>query len=84
MKRSLCDVGLDVADERPSKSVAFDVEVSIGKSVCNRYPVIGMSDAGQSFPSSSRLDESEYDTSELESIARGRVDNLGGGGFLKL
>ena len=81
MKRPLCDVELDVADERPSKSVAFDVEDSIGKSVCNRYPVIGMSDAGQSFPSSSRLDETEYGTSELESIARRRVDNLGGGRF---
>ena len=81
MKRPLCDVELDVADERPSKSVAFDVEDSIGKSVCNRYPVIGMSDAGQSFPSSSRLDETEYGTSELESIARRRVDNLSGGRF---
>ena len=83
MKRPLCDVELDVADERPSKSVAFDVEDSIGKSVCNRYPVIGMSDAGQSFPSSSRLDETEYGTSELESIARRRVDNLGGGRFFE-
>ena len=83
MKRSLCDVELDVADERPSKSVAFDVEDSIGKSVCNRYPVIGMSDAGQSFPSSSRLDETEYGTSELESTARRRVDNLGGGRFFE-
>ena len=83
MKRPLCDVELDVADERPSKSVAFDVEDSIGKSVCNRYPVIGMSDAGQSFPSSSRLDETEYGTSELESIARRRVDNLGGGWFFE-
>ena len=79
MKRPLCDVELDVADERPSKSVAFDVEDSIGKSVCNRYPVIGMSDTGQSFPSSSRLDDTEYGTSELESIARRRVDNLTGG-----
>ena len=83
MKRPLCDVGLDVADERPSKSVAFDVEGSIGKSVCNRYPVIGVSDAGQSFPSSSRLDETEYGTSELVSIARRRVDNLGGGRFFE-
>ena len=83
MKRPLCDVELDVADERPSKSVAFDVEDSIGKSVCNRYPVIGMSDAGQSFPSGSRLDETEYGTSELESIARRRVDNLGVGRFFE-
>ena len=78
-KRPLCDVGLGVADERPSKSVAFDVEGSIGKSVCNKYAVIGVSDAGHSFPSSSRLDETEYGTSELESIARRRVDNLSGG-----
>ena len=83
MKRPLCDVELDVADERPSKGVAFDVEDSIGKSVCNRYPVIDMSDAGQSFPSSSRLDETEYGTSDLESIARRRVDNLGEGRFFE-
>ena len=83
MKLPLCDVELDVADERPSKSVAIDVEDSIGKSMCNRYPVIGMSDAGQLFPSSSRLDETEYGTSELESIARRRVDNLGGGRFFE-
>ena len=79
MKRPLCDVGLDVANERLPKSVAFDVEGSLGKSVCNRYSVIGVSDVGQSFPSSSRLDETEYGTSELESIARRRVDNLSGG-----
>ena len=78
-KRPLCDVGFGVADERPSKSVAFDVGGSIGKSTCDRYTVIGVSDAGQSFPSSSRLDDTEYGTSELESIARRRVDNLGGG-----
>ena len=78
MKRPLRDVERDVTDERPSKSVAFDVEDSIGKSVCNRYSVIGMSDAGQSFPSSSRLDDTEYGTSEMESIARRRVDNLSG------
>ena len=78
-KRPLCDVEFGVADERPSKSVAFDVGGSIGKSTCDRYTVIGVSDAGQSFPSSSRLDDTEYGTSELESIARRRVDNLCGG-----
>ena len=78
-KWPLRDVELGVADERPSKSVAFDVGDSIGKSVCDRYAVIGVSDAGQSFPSSSRLDDTEYGTSELESIARRRVDNLSGG-----
>ena len=78
-KRPLCDVGLGVADERPSKSVAFDVGGSIVKSVCDRHTVIGVSEAGQSFPSSSRLDDTEYGTSELESIARRRVDNLSEG-----
>ena len=78
-KRPLCDVELDVADERPSKSVAFDVGDSVGKSVCDRYTVIGVSDAGQSFPTSSRMDDTEYGTSELESIEQIRVDNLSGG-----
>ena len=78
-KRPSCDVRLFVADERPSKSVAFDVGGSIGKSVCDRYTVIGVSDGGQSFPGSSRLDDTEYGTSELESIARRRVNNLSGG-----
>ena len=51
-KRSLCDMEHGVADERPSKSVAFEVDDSDGKSFCDRYTVIGVSDAGQSFPSS--------------------------------
>ena len=38
-----------------------------------------MSDAGQSFPSSSRFDETESGTSELESIARRRAGSLSGG-----
>ena len=58
-KRPLCDVGLGVADERPSRSVAFDVAGSIGKSVCDRYTGIRVSDAGQSFPGSSRLVDTE-------------------------
>ena len=78
-KRSLCDVELGVADERPSKSVAFEVDDSGGKSFCDRYTVIGVSDAGHSFPSSSRPDDTEYGTSELESIARRRVGSLSGG-----
>ena len=69
-KRSLCDVELGLADERLSKSVAFEVDDSVGKSFCDRYTVIGVSDAGQLFPSSSRPDDTEYGTSELESIAR--------------
>ena len=78
-KRSLCDVEFGVADERPSKSVAFEVDDSGGKSFCDRYTVFGVSDAGQSFPSSSRPDDTEYGTSELESIARRRVGSLSGG-----
>ena len=78
-KRSLCDVEFGVADERPSKSVAFEVDDSGGKSFCDRYTVVGVSDAGQSFPSSSRPDDTEYGTSELESIARRRVGSLSGG-----
>ena len=35
-----------------------------------------MSDVGQSFPSSSRTDGTDYGTSELESIARRRVDDV--------
>ena len=71
-KRSLCDVELGLADERPSKSVAFEVDDSGGKSFCDRYTVIGVSDAGQLFPSSSRPDDTE-------SIARRRVGSLSGG-----
>ena len=59
-KRPLSDVELGVADQRPSKSVAFEVGDSIGKSVCNRYTVISVPDDGQSFPSSSRLDDTCY------------------------
>ena len=81
-KRLLCDVELGVADERASKNVAFEVDDSGGKSFCDRYTVIGVSDAGQLFPSSSRPDDTEYGTSELASVARRRVGSLGGGGFL--
>ena len=83
-KRRLCDVELGVADKRPSKSVAFEVHDSGGKSFCDRYTVIGVSDAGQSFPSSSRPDDTEYGTSELESIARRRVCSLSGGRVLEV
>ena len=67
-KRLLCDVELGVADERASKNVAFEVDDSGGKSFCDRYTVIGVSDAGQSFPSSSRPDDTEYGTSELDEL----------------
>ena len=41
-----------------------------------RCGLVGVSNAGQSFPSSSRPDDTDYGTSELESIARKRVDDV--------
>ena len=83
-KRPLCDVDIGVADERPSKSVAFDIDDAGGRLFSERCTLVGVSDAGQSFPSSSRSDDTDYGTSELESIARRRVDDLSGGGFVRL
>ena len=40
--------------------------------------MVGLSDAAQSFPSSSRPDDTDYGTFELESIARRRVGDLSG------
>ena len=81
-RRPLCDVDTGVADERPSKSVAFEIDDAGGRLFAERCTLVGVSDAGQSFPSSSRPDDTEYGTSELESIARRRVGNLSGGGGL--
>ena len=78
-KRSLCDVGFGVVDERPSKSVAFEFDDSGGRLFSDRCTLVGVSDAGQSFPSSSRPGDTDYGTSELESIARRRVGSLSGG-----
>ena len=78
-KRPLCDVDIGLADERPSKSVAFDIDVAGGRLFSERCTLVGVSDAGQSFPSSSRPDDTDYGTSELESIARRRVGDLSGG-----
>ena len=78
-KRPLCDVDIGLADERPSKSVAFDVDDAGGRLFSERCTLVGVSDAGQSFPSSSRPDDTDYGTSELESIARRRVGDLSGG-----
>ena len=78
-KRPLCDVDIGVADERPSKSVAFDIDDAGGRLFSERCTLVGVSDADQSFPSSSRPDDTDYGTSELESIARRRVDDLSGG-----
>ena len=42
----------------------------------DRCTLVGVSDAGQSFPSSSRPDDTDYGTSELESFARRRVGDV--------
>ena len=78
-KRSLCDVDFGVVDERPSKSVAFEFDDSGGRLLSDRCTLVGVSAAGQSFPSSSRPGDTDYGTSELESIARRRVGSLSGG-----
>ena len=78
-KRSLCDVDFGVVDERPSKSVAFEFDDSGGRLFSDRCTLVGVSDAGQSFPSSSRPGDTDYGTSESESIARRRVGSLSGG-----
>ena len=75
-KRPLCDVDIGVADERPSKSVAFDIDDAGGRLFSQRFTLVGVSEAGQSFPSSSRPDDRDYGISKLESIARRRVDDL--------
>ena len=75
-KRPLCDVDIGVADERPSKSVAFDIDDAGGRFFSERCTLVVVSDAGQSFPSSSRPDNTDYGTSELESIARRRVGDV--------
>ena len=36
--------------------------------------LLGVSDAGHLFPSTSRWDHTKYGTFEVESVARGRVD----------
>ena len=60
-------------------SVAFEIEDACGRLFAERCTLVGVSDAGQSFPSSSRPDDTDYGTSELESIARRRVGDLTGG-----
>ena len=78
-KQSLCNVDFGVIDERPSKSVAFEFDDFGGRLFSDRRALVGVSDAGQSFPSSSRPGDTDYGTSELESIARRRVGSLSGG-----
>ena len=78
-KRPLCGVDIGVADERPSKSVAFEIDDAGGRLFAGRCTLVGVSDARQSFPSSSRPDDTDYGTSELESITRRRAGDLSGG-----
>ena len=75
-KQPLCDVDIGVADERPSKSVAFEIDDAGGRLFSERCTLVGVSNAGQSFPSSSRPDDTDYGTSELVSIARRRVGDV--------
>ena len=72
-KRPLSDVDIGVADERPLKSVAFVMDEAGGRLFSGRCTLVGTSHAGQSLPSSSRPDDTDYGTSELESIARRRI-----------
>ena len=58
--------------------MAFEFDDSGGRLFSDRCPLVGVSDAGQSFPSSSRPGDTDYGTSELESIARSRVGSLSG------
>ena len=75
-KRSMCDVDADAAGEWHSKSVAFHLD-NAGRILSSAgCELVGVSDAGQSFPSSPRPDDTDYGTSELESIARRRVDDV--------
>ena len=73
-KRPLCNVDADVAVERPSKSVAFQFDDDGGRLSSAGCELVGVSDAEPSFPSRSRRDDTDYGTSDLESIAGRRVD----------
>ena len=47
IKRPLCDVDIGVADKRPSKSVAFEINDAGGRLFAERCTLVGVSDAGQ-------------------------------------
>ena len=79
-KQPLCKVNVGAADERPSKSVDLQFDNTGGKLSSGECETVGASDAGQSFPSSSRPGDTDSGTSELESIARKRVDDVSGRG----
>ena len=82
-KRPLCDVDVVAADDRPLKNVAFQLANTGASLSSGEYELVGVSDAGQSFPSSSRPDDTDYGTSEVESIARKPVDDVSGRRFLE-
>ena len=63
-KRLLCDVDVGEADDRPSESVAVQFDDAGGRLSSGRCELVGVSDAGQSFSSSSRPDDIDYGTSE--------------------
>ena len=60
------------------KSVAFQFDNAGGILSSAGSETVGVSDAGQPFPSSSQPDDTEYGISELESIARRQADNVSG------
>ena len=59
-KRPLCDVDVGAADERPSKSVAVQFDDAGSRLSSGRCELVGVSDSGQSFPSSSRPDDTVW------------------------
>ena len=85
IKRPLGDVDVSALGEvnnfhscRGTTSVAVQFDDAGGRLSSGRCEVVGVSDSEQSFPSSSRPDDTEYGTSELESIARKRVGDVNG------
>ena len=77
-KRPLGDVVVSALGERPSKSIAFQSDDAGGRLSSGRCDLVDVSNAGQSFPSSSRPDDTDYCTPELESVARRRVGDVSG------
>ena len=56
--------------------VAFEIDDASSRLFSERCTLVGVSDAGQSFPSNSRPDDTDYGTSELEAIGRRRVGDV--------
>ena len=82
-KRPLCVVDVGAAGEWTPKSVAFLFETAGSILTSAGCELVGVSDVGQSFPRSSRSGDTDYSTSELEFIARKRVDDVSGRRFLE-